>query len=791
MKTNKNSLLPLCLESLESRCLLSADWAGTWQFTGIEFNADTDSQGAFLESQPSEFSFQLTAKDQNLYTLSLPGKTYTLHDDGTDLVGEFTYTNPDYRQLNIQLLSVTEDIILFITADGGYNNPGMTQIGYSGSTVGYAVREDFFTTNRPWTGNYDILDVQITADTSYGAKPGVVTLVQERQVRIEPDGEKYALFAISTPDAKSFFTETNGDLFRHETFTESSENAWVEQLEWIIPGPVDTLFVIGAEAAYNSPQQNELWWAVHWGGSLWPQENSVYLPDLILDIPAGDPLTESVGQSLEIPLDITNTGNAPINQSADIDLYASLDGNLSDDDIYLGTVGDEQLNLLPGQTKEILIDQDLPDELDFGSYTLIIEIDPDDAVWEIDETNNLAGAPQTALPPEVDLGVEIDSGAIPLVTVPGDTFKIPLWITNHADTPVEGLVAIDLYSSLDALLDDQDAYITTLEKDVYIEPGQSLSVFAKLTVQPDTLPGMEYFIAEILPSDQAIDINPSNDMSVSAAPVEVAWRFGSFGGRTRLKLQLTDPVSTDIVTYSLTGAGWADVLLSGDGNPQIFVYGTSTNSILTLKSKGETLLDGIYPVQNYSSDLKQLTASKTNLLNTIDVNSIRTLKLNNILDGAEILTHYTAPGGTSVKVNHIGDDVLFDLAGALKSFQAQSWTGGELHADSITSLKISHGGLNADVFAWQGGIKSLAVQGDILSRILARGDIGSVKSSKAGLLDGSLIRSDSAIGKISMKYISGATISAAGPIKSVKSAADPVNSQILPNDPAPASTYWP
>ena len=60
-----------------------------------------------------------------------------------------------------------------------------------------------------------------------------------------------------------------------------------------------------------------------------------------------------------------------------------------------------------------------------------------------------------------------------------------------------------------------------------------------------------------------------------------------------------------------------------------------------------------------------------------------------------------------MKADVIGDDVVFDLAGTVKSFQAGTYSSGTLRAEAIGQVKIKQGGLGADVEALTGDIAGI------------------------------------------------------------------------------------
>jgi hypothetical protein len=121
--------------------------------------------------------------------------------------------------------------------------------------------------------------------------------------------------------------------------------------------------------------------------------------------------------------------------------------------------------------------------------------------------------------------------------------------------------------------------------------------------------------------------------------------------------------------------------------------------------------------------------------------------------------------GFKLKADEIGDAVTFDIAGTVKSFQASTFVGGSLFADSINNVKIKDGTLGADLVSRDGAINSVyaykAIEGDIISETF----IKKITSKTGGLIAGVEIRANNgAIGSINLAGDMAGKIIAAGRI---------------------------
>lgn len=140
----------------------------------------------------------------------------------------------------------------------------------------------------------------------------------------------------------------------------------------------------------------------------------------------------------------------------------------------------------------------------------------------------------------------------------------------------------------------------------------------------------------------------------------------------------------------------------------IFIVGCNTyllnvklnesNSMTDLSFKIEGGQDGQAILGGITGDsLGKLTGQNLDLGGDIELTgSLGVVMIDDILEGATITAGAADAKGSSFKVDDIADNVTFEIAGAVKSFQTSGFDSGLLKADSIGQLKIN-GNFGADI----------------------------------------------------------------------------------------------
>ena len=250
-------------------------------------------------------------------------------------------------------------------------------------------------------------------------------------------------------------------------------------------------------------------------------------PDLTGSLTATIPATAYVGQSISGMLAVNNNGNALARGSIQTTIYASVGrGTLQIGDIPLGTVS-TSLNLAPGASTETPFTVTIPASLSASTHYLTAQVNSSHSLLESTEQNNDAGigTPLVVAPEAADLALAI-AGSAPLTAAPGQSFTLPVTLSNVGGSAFAGPVTIDLYASTDATLDSSDTHLSATRLNaLQLAPGASQSATLHFTA-PASLSGFYFLIASVKSSAEPATADKSNNTSVSSTGV----LFGSGAG---------------------------------------------------------------------------------------------------------------------------------------------------------------------------------------------------------------------------------------------------------------------
>jgi hypothetical protein len=196
----------------------------------------------------------------------------------------------------------------------------------------------------------------------------------------------------------------------------------------------------------------------------------------------------------------------------------------------------------------------------------------------------------------------------------------------------------------------------------------------------------------------------------------------------------------------------------------IMLYDTTPNTELKITVNG-----GQTSINSIQSDgsLGSINTPDVTINHGIDINgSLDELLLNNVRDAADIHVAQYSSKPMTVTVEKIGQQVTFDLASNVKTFQASSYAGGNLTALQIDLLKITNGSLGADVSLGYGSLKKLDVYNNITGNVQAFDSIGKA-TSKIGGIFGNLTAQTGGINNITAKKNITANIFAAKDVDKV------------------------
>jgi len=176
--------------------------------------------------------------------------------------------------------------------------------------------------------------------------------------------------------------------------------------------------------------------------------------------------------------------------------------------------------------------------------------------------------------------------------------------------------------------------------------------------------------------------------------------------------------------------------LTGADIDQLILEQTSARSRLIIESRG----GGTSARQIVVNEgLDRLLAGRLSVRESVQMGgSVNQMELGDMADGATMVVAAGGGAAASFKGGVLGENVALTFGGELASFQAAAWGGGSLAAREIGRLRITKGGLGADVSTSTGDIEEITVQTDLSGDVQAAGRIGRVRS-RAGAITGDVI----------------------------------------------------
>lgn len=415
-------------------------------------------------------------------------------------------------------------------------------------------------------------------------------------------------------------------------------------------------------------------------------------------LPPGVVLGNSVAG--RVTVQVQNIGDAAFKGAIDIQIVASLNDIFGDeDDFLIGFINGKAVNLaavngstsVPINVNTNLIDVDAP-----GEYRILAKIDSGNHVNnELSEDNNVAEADLRimAADPFNDLAALLLTASGPgEIFVPGDLVRVTLRLINQGNIAVVNQnVTIRYFATLSGEIDDGAIEVAVLaDQKLTLNPGQTRDLSGSFRITGD-VPVGEYFLAAVIESAFE-ETSLENNIVVSAASSQVAWFFGSFGGRRNVKLSLlADNGAT--MTFTLKGLGVGEVLSMGGLGFDVNITDTVAASAVTITSKdGPGLLHDVRVGEEGTPfDLKTFTASTSNLLgNMLFSGMVGTIKLNNVADAHHLdIRNGLGSGSAVTMVFGRVEDLFIDSAIAIKSLTVTDWlNGGEVKAPSLAKLTV-------------------------------------------------------------------------------------------------------
>ncbi len=584
-----SSSIPAAFEALEPRLLLDANWAGQWFFTGYDVTSD-ESTREMLEMEPWSTTFQITEQAGGGYNLVAAGRgplRHTLteradilgHDyDGGDLDGGNSYVQDGTR-----ILPITDEVALFVYAQGKYASSDMWDFWDATASIGLMTRQAIAPTQMPWEGDYALTEIVAECETQYSDAPGLNFHYNELDVTVtDAGGGTYeARQTGQEGEPEKVMTESGNALIEHDI--EETDN-YREEKSFTFRGPDGMLYHLGAYTSSNR-EKSEIWLTEHYAAVLQSQGYQAPAPDLTGEVQTAHlPTSSLAGDRLLVPVTVTNGGNEIAIARGSIDLYLSTDGELDEGDALVASADNLPLVFRPGQSRTYRFWANLPDSQAHGEYRILADIDSGNDLPESNEPNHLAFGPDWVAIDEAqrDLTAEIGTGRVPASVVSGDRslLVLPVTLTNEGNVPIERGQWIDVgyYARpVGAAGEADDVLIDTqsIPHASGLRPGQARQVRAVLTLPAGLADGEYEIVTKIDTGDDVEESDETNNQAVSEQTVEVALGYvdltASLHPRSRI------PAS----------------VVSGDNTPIIVLVGVTNEGNIRVP-RGETVDIGIY-----------------------------------------------------------------------------------------------------------------------------------------------------------------------------------------------------
>ncbi|SFQ65926.1 CARDB domain-containing protein [Hymenobacter arizonensis] len=234
--------------------------------------------------------------------------------------------------------------------------------------------------------------------------------------------------------------------------------------------------------------------------------------DLIIQHEQLYPSSTVAGNSLQVNATIVNQGNMTANSST-VGFYLSTNTVLDAGDVLLSTVMGGSLGA--NQTNYRSAYPVVPVGTAPGSYYVLFVADPQDAVVETNETNNVRSLFLTVQAPTMDLSIQ-SVYLSPVSVAAGGATAASCYLYNQGNATATP-ATVGYYLSTNAVLDASDVLLGSTNGS--LSGGNSSSRYINLTVPAGTAIGSYYvlFVADYL--NQVVETNENNNLSFATLQV--------------------------------------------------------------------------------------------------------------------------------------------------------------------------------------------------------------------------------------------------------------------------------
>lgn len=230
------------------------------------------------------------------------------------------------------------------------------------------------------------------------------------------------------------------------------------------------------------------------------------------------PLFVQAGSSASFDLTLLQSG-APYTGPVEVRLRASADALFDQTDPFLFTT---TVDLVGAPAEQVQVTGVVP-SLPPGPYHTVVEVDPAAQISETDETNN---GLLSAVTFEIGADFRVDSVSTPPPAAPGGVVTVHTTIGSAA-APFTGTIPYRLFASADRTLDAADLLLG--QYTVTFSGGPSVTSSPAIALPAALGPGRYHLIAEVDPQDAVAEVDETNNMKSTTAPLVVGSDFSLTG----------------------------------------------------------------------------------------------------------------------------------------------------------------------------------------------------------------------------------------------------------------------
>jgi len=224
---------------------------------------------------------------------------------------------------------------------------------------------------------------------------------------------------------------------------------------------------------------------------------------------------------------VANNGSDIARGRMTVNLYASTTPVLGAGEELLLATRTTSVNLAPGLSTSFNWGKIWMPNFTAGDFYLIAQIQPNDAVHDVNLNNHVSRADSTVLclTPDRDLAPAVTIVSRSTIVIPGDRRSgfisgVIVNIANSGSSETYGTVRIDLYISDDTGLDAGDSLFASLDAKIFLRGGGTKAVKLKKLAAPALAPGLYYLIAQIQPDDNIRETRTDNNTASSTQTLE-------------------------------------------------------------------------------------------------------------------------------------------------------------------------------------------------------------------------------------------------------------------------------